>query len=84
MVMVHAPTVGLESMTNIIELASAGTLTNLGFDKAYLPYTPPPVPSTNTLKKFLFELRVDDILLTGKEIKNKELALLYDKGEYKT
>ena len=58
-------------------------MTNLGFDKAYLPYIPPPVPSTNTLKKFLFELGVDVILLTGKEIKNKELALLCDKGEDK-
>jgi len=50
--MVYAQKVGLESTAKTIELVSAGTLTNLGFDKAYLPYIPSPVTSTNTLKSF--------------------------------
>ena len=75
--------VRLESMAKIIALYSAGTLANLDIDEAYLPHIPLLTLATNTLKTFLCELGVDVILLIGKEIQNKGLALLCDKGKDK-
>ena len=83
MTMVHTPNIGLESMAKMIALASAGTLANLGLDEAYLTRIPLLIPSTNTLKTFLFELGFDGILLTSDEIKNKGLSLVCDKGKDK-
>ena len=83
MAVVHAPKVGLETMQKIVSLVSAGTLANLGLDEGMVQYIPNILPCANSLKRFVFELGCDIVMKTSNEIKNKELALICDKGENK-
>ena len=53
----------------------------MGFSKSELECIAKLSPLASTLKSLMIDLAVDSVLLTSKEMENKELSLMCDKGE---
>mmetsp|Transcript_15051 Transcript_15051/g.14524 ORF Transcript_15051/g.14524 Transcript_15051/m.14524 type:complete len:87 (+) Transcript_15051:100-360(+) len=54
---------------------------NLGFLEGDLECITKMCPSASTLKSFMIDLAVDCVILMSKEMSNKKLSLMCDKGE---
>ena len=54
---------------------------NMGFSESELECIAKLSPSASTLKSLMIDLAVDSVLLMSKEMENKELSLMCDKGE---
>ena len=83
MAAVHAPKLGLETLSKIMALVSAATLANFGVAADDLPSLASLTPSTATLNHLVVELGVDMVLLISNDIRDKQLSLICDKGESK-
>ena len=71
MAAIHFPKLGLEILSKILSLASAGILSTLGVSADELPSFPSLTSSPATLKKLVIELGTDTILLISNDIKDK-------------
>ena len=81
MAMLHAPKVGVETMEKVIMLSAAAFAANIGISEEDLPNISKISPSSTTLKQLLVKIAVESVLMTSKEIKDKQLGLICDKGE---
>ena len=68
-------------MEKIITLSTAVFFANIGFSDEIVSDVVASCPSATELKNLMVELAADCILITSKEIADKELALMADKGE---
>lgn len=84
MAAVHCPKLGLETLSKILSLVSAGILSTLGVSTDEFPslasLTPPPA----TLNKLVIGLGTDTVLLISNDITDKKSSLICDRGESKT
>ena len=77
----HCTKIGVVTMEKIITLSTAAFFANLGFSDEIVSDVVASCPSATELKNLMVELAADCILITSKEIADKELALMADKGE---
>ena len=78
--MVHDPKVGTKTMDIIISLASAAFAADMGVQAEDLVNIGKISPSARTLKEMVYELACDSVLINSINIKERDLALVYDKG----
>ena len=83
MAAVYAPKLGVDTLAKTMCIASAGTLANLGVSSSYLSALSQVTPPPATTNKLVIELDVDIVVLISKEIQDKNLSLICDKGDGK-